>query len=320
MMTRRLQELDRADARARAVGLDPHQLWLDQQSHHAGAAGSGRLVPARGRPRRLRPNRRLRALVVILLVVAVPVALVMLLGSGGVRAPQRADYPTPGYDELDHPVGEPLQEPTGPDTFAFMRLQPDGSDPVTWDPCRPIHYATSGIAPVEGQEILASAFGRLGSITGFHFINDGPTPERATTHRAPFQSNRYGDRWAPVLVAWTTPQEIPDLAGSTIGLGGGMAVGDGSGKLTYVSGTLFLDRPQVEAELEDASVNGASVSRRTQLRAVMLHELGHLVGLDHVDDRSQLMYPVTTLAVTDYATGDLRGLHRLSNGPCAPNL
>jgi predicted Zn-dependent protease len=52
----------------------------------------------------------------------------------------------------------------------------------------------------------------------------------------------------------------------------------------------------------------------------MLHELGHLVGLDHVDDPGQLMYPVTALAVTDYAAGDLRGLHRLSTGPCAPDL
>jgi hypothetical protein len=263
-MTRRLQELDRADARARAAGLDPHQLWLDQQSHRAGVARSGRLGPARARPPRRRPVRRLRALVVILLVVAVPLGMVMLLGSGGGRAPQRADHPTPGYEELDRPVGEPLPEPTGPDTFRFMRLRPDGSDPVTWDPCRPIHYATSGIAPAEGQEILASAFGRLGSVTGFHFVNDGPTSEQATTRRDPFQPDRYGDRWAPVLVAWTTPQEIPELAGSTIGLGGGIAVGDGTGNVTYVSGTLFLDRPQVQAQLADASVNGASVSRHAQ--------------------------------------------------------
>ncbi len=52
----------------------------------------------------------------------------------------------------------------------------------------------------------------------------------------------------------------------------------------------------------------------------MLHELGHLVGLDHVDDDSQLLHPETVPGVTDYAAGDLTGLSRLGQGPCVPEL
>jgi predicted Zn-dependent protease len=52
---------------------------------------------------------------------------------------------------------------------------------------------------------------------------------------------------------------------------------------------------------------------------VLRHELGHLLGLDHIDDRGQPMYP-TTGAVVTYQDGDLAGLARLGKGACAPWL
>jgi hypothetical protein len=47
--------------------------------------------------------------------------------------------------------------------------------------------------------------------------------------------------------------------------------------------------------------------------------LGHLVGLAHVSDGSQLMYP-TTSAVLDFAPGDLSGLVELGRGECVPGV
>jgi hypothetical protein len=46
------------------------------------------------------------------------------------------------------------------------------------------------------------------------------------------------------------------------------------------------------------------------LQAVFLHELGHMMGLGHVNDPAQLMYPVATTR-TAYGTGDLEGLYHL---------
>ena len=40
----------------------------------------------------------------------------------------------------------------------------------------------------------------------------------------------------------------------------------------------------------------------------MLHEFGHLIGLDHTSDRTQIMFSEAQLNVRDYADGDLRGL------------
>jgi predicted Zn-dependent protease len=49
---------------------------------------------------------------------------------------------------------------------------------------------------------------------------------------------------------------------------------------------------------------------------VVLHEFGHLVGLDHVTDPSQLMYKQPTAHANGFEDGDRRGLALLSGGPC----
>ena len=56
------------------------------------------------------------------------------------------------------------------------------------------------------------------------------------------------------------------------------------------------------------------------VRAVMLHELGHLVGLDHTSDRHQIMFSESQYNVLDYGGGDLRGLALLGKQACYPNV
>ena len=60
-------------------------------------------------------------------------------------------------------------------------------------------------------------------------------------------------------------------------------------------------------------------SGATTVLAVVMHELGHLVGLDHVDDPADTTYPETDPAVTapEYGDGARRGLEELGDGPCS---
>lgn len=223
-------------------------------------------------------------------------------------------YPTPA-PEADEPLGQPAPLRRG-GSFAFERIQPGtDDDPVTWDPCRTIHVVVADEAmPDRAEGIVEEALAALSEATGLRIEVEGPTDEPAAEERAPVQPDRYGDRWAPVLVAWTDPTTVPALDGDTGGLGGAVAVAPpGGGPEVYVTGRLLLDAPQMADALR---TDGG----RDLVRAVALHELGHVVGLAHVDDAGQLMHPEGQTGVRTYGFGDLAGLTEVGRGPCVPDL
>lgn len=196
--------------------------------------------------------------------------------------------------------------------FRFLSHREGTKQPVTWSPCRPIHYVTRpDNAPQGGSDLIAAAVAEVSAATGLRFVDDGATTEGPSEDRAAYQPSRYGRRWAPVLIARATAAEVPDFGIDVDGEAGPARMSTASGDTTYVSGALYLD---------PAKLGSLTTARRRDLaRTVVLHELGHLVGLAHVNDRMQLMYP-RAARVGGYGPGDLAGLAALGRGPCQPDI
>lgn len=169
-----------------------------------------------------------------------------------------------------------------------------------WDPCRPIRYRVNPEhAPPHALAEVRRAVARVSQATGLAFTYLGPT----TTTPNPRQD--YGD--ADVLVAWRTPAEYPFRG--ALGLAPGRSVPgyanpDGTAANRIVDGAAVLNAPLV-ARLPAGFARGS----RGEL---LLHELAHVVGLEHVRAAGQVMYPtLLPRSRARYGAGDLAGLERL---------
>ncbi|HWC24634.1 MAG TPA: matrixin family metalloprotease [Flexivirga sp.] len=232
--------------------------------------------------------------------------------SKGNTGDTHAIWPPVPPDAGERPLGAPPAQNSSSGGFAFLRTVGDsgGSRPVAWDPCRPIHLVVNGAAAPRGSDqLLREATAQVSSATGLQFVFDGPTTEAPSRDRAPQDNDRYGNRWSPVLVAWTDPAVVPDLAGSVAGLAGPEeAPYYVASQEHWVSGRVNLDGPDLAEVLKRPGGWGRA-------RAVVMHELGHLVGMAHVHEPTELMYPEAT-AQTAFGPGDQEGLRQLGLGPC----
>lgn len=198
--------------------------------------------------------------------------------------------------------------------YEFLEKQADGKTPVAYSPCRPIRYVIRRQGePPGGAEIIQEAVARVSQATGLQFVYDGQTSEGFSRKRRAHQISRYGNRWAPVLITWVTREEDPDLDATSLGAGGSTPIQVPNGQRAYVTGAIELDAKKLADMLP--GLNG-----RTMVRTVVMHELGHVVGLDHVRMKNQVMYPGIRPGVSEFGAGDLAGLAALGKGTCSSQL
>lgn len=280
-----------AAAPAAAAPADSPRL---QQS--ADEAGTTTVRPrSHKRPLTLRRPRALAPVSAPRTVVAAPAEVV----------PAVEAQPTAGV------VTAPAQTlPTG--THAFLNV--DGGAVTRWNPCQPVPWQFNPAgAPAGGLEVVQAAMATLADKTGLPLQYQGTV---GTTPSATYLAQTWGS-FKPLLVGWTSPLQSDLLAGGDATLVGmarilwtGSYDADGRNHTQIASGVVALNRTTT------AGTSGAG-----SWYTFVLHELGHAVGLGHVDDNEQIMRASIPMHLATYGSGDLEGLRAVgSTGGCLPNI
>ncbi len=153
--------------------------------------------------------------------------------------------------------------------------------------------------PPDAEELVREAVDVMRSATGLDIVVTGSFGGRAPNWNFQAAPVTLVD---PIGVSWQDGTSISALTDDTAGLGGSAVVGR-----QRIGGTIALSR-QYYAEL-------AARGDHDEALAVLLHEFGHVFGLDHVDSPSELMYDKNN-GRTTLGQGDLEGLQRVGHGPC----
>jgi hypothetical protein len=185
--------------------------------------------------------------------------------------------------------------------YAFLLMQPDHVTPIRWNPCRPVHYkvATDDLVPASEIPQVRAAFDDAGrAMGGVRFVYDGTT---AVIPEAVDDSARAAtDIVFAFAVSGGGPYSSKLLTGWEAGRGGFAAWGP-----TRADGRT-VELPTHGSVVVDAS-KWKDMTRHDRT-LLYLHEIGHVVGLDHPRDQNQVMTSGAYDLPPAYQKGDLEGL------------
>lgn len=160
--------------------------------------------------------------------------------------------------------------------------------PLRWNPCEPVRWAYNHRGGRRGAlRATKMAFRRLERASGMTFEYAGRTRSRPFVGEHPDEVD--------IRVGWSSARRSSRL-------------GPRTGGYAYVSyETTEEGTPEIVTG--DLELNASVRTNRRRLRLLLLHEVGHLAGLDHVDARRQLMFGrIVMRRHLDYRRGDRRGL------------
>jgi hypothetical protein len=203
---------------------------------------------------------------------------------------------SPSWD----PVGRPRQH----------RLTEGGDGhKIRWDPCAgPITWTFNpDHMPHHGRKQLRAGFRRIERATGLHFEYAGTTGQKPN----PFGTEiRNG---ADLIIGWRTARDYRLFRHQpqVVGEGGnthryGYREADGTRASRAISGGVVLNASR-DRKLDEGFGRGYTWGE------VIVHEIGHVLGLGHIGARTQVMYFQTIRRDANWGAGDLRGLTKVGN-------
>ena len=219
---------------------------------------------------------------------------------------------------------------SNPRAHAFASRPAGSSAPIArWNPCSGAigHRVNLTHAPRGVLRDVGRAAARIRAATGLRLVYQGTT--RITPGRS-WQSAFPAD--TRVVIAWDLPSRN-HLLGSAFPSGSGITTVGAGGSLWAPGYRDRAGRPALEitqgfvilsstARLAAGFGRGPAYGLQGTRGQLLMHELGHAVGLDHprLADRTEIMSPVLSRKPARWGAGDLVGLRRVgaSNGCLYP--
>ncbi len=173
---------------------------------------------------------------------------------------------------------------------AWAPLNGTRARPVRWNPCAPIvYYVNPRRMPAYGMADLRESLRRVSMVSGLTFRYGGassvvPTPS-------------YKGPRGTVVIAWATPTESKGLLSPFAAGVGGFTSRRGQ----IMSGALVINASYLRA-------TESGFGKGSPHGLVLMHELGHVVGLDHVNEHLSMMHPAASLPAAVWGAGDIAGL------------
>ena len=153
---------------------------------------------------------------------------------------------------------------------------------ASWSNCKAINYLLTEATTTSQAEMVASSLKTIGKSRGLSFNFSGYSKE---VSRANWGENLTDGDYRPVLISFVDPSNTDMLGKSNAG--GAVVNRSGDDVNLFVSGTVAINLNTYNT-LKDGYADGKSKGN------LLMHEFGHLIGLDHVEDSSALMYPTIT--------------------------
>lgn len=181
-----------------------------------------------------------------------------------------------------------------------------------WDACgAPITWSVdvSALGPKAAKTRIADltwALGQWSDVSGLTFEYAGTDSFTLDQKDATLRSNSTGQKSRHVSISFLEDKSTRLLSTKQVGIGSPMAesvtTSDGRTTTSIVRGSAIF------------SVDYVATASKKDVRALLLHEIGHVIGLGHTDDDSQVMYPILEGDVT-LGAGDIAGAQALT-GTC----
>jgi hypothetical protein len=182
-----------------------------------------------------------------------------------------------------------------------------------WNPCRPaaIGYRVNLANSTAGALTdVKGSIARLSTATGLSFVY------RGTTAILPGRGNDAYPAGTELVIAWAKPGQSTNLPKPPRGYGSPAAVG-GPENVRYAQDTKGKQIIEITDALVVVNANiklsggfgsGPRYGYQGTRGALLMHELGHAVGLDHVSDKVQIMAPMMSRKPARWGAGDKNGL------------